>query len=718
MKRLILAALFALMPCLASAQSTPDLIPGILSAYPNRNMQGDTKWSPTVDQWDAITKYKMDLPTGCSGYLYIAGGVTTACNVTVPSSAVSGFFPASQIADRVRAYNVSGSNLATIGTLAIHSNALTVANVLDFSVGQGVRVNHAGTAFALNAPSGGTVTPTGTTGSTAYQYEVAALDANGGVGAVASSFQTAVGNATLSATNYNALTWTASTGTTPAGYAVYKNISGTYNLVGVTPTNSFNDYGFLSYTALDWIPATAPVAKLADWLVTTISTINGTSFGLAAAASTGAVTQGVYHDDTSALSAYFAANYNAPLPIGRYLVSSQISIPAYVQINGAAQWQSVITGVQIFSYIFKLNYGDNISNLTFQVPPLSAAMGAFNINSVNLTNITCQGANLGGASAYCLYDNNGDQINGTNLTLQGWPGIASGQATGGGVPGINVQSGVGVNLSNVQSFNSSNTPLPTQSTVWFNSCFNCTILNSSLNNNQLTNANNTYGVYVTGGSQADIITSNQILNYTADVRVDAQTTGGLLTVDIEANHFDFCGLACVLFGQGQWFTVVGNSFAGEHFAGIDGILFGSSAIYGPNSIIGNTMDGFDGSGSYNMAFNSSLVATTVADNVFTHTGTPAISTAGAQIVIHDNSGYNPVGVYQAAYAVASGATYTAGASPETHYLTGGTISAVKIPAGTGSTVCTATPCPSIVLGPGETMSVTYSAVPQDIKSVH
>lgn len=54
------AALSVTLWTSAFAQSTPDLIPGIGSAYPNRNMQGDTKWAPTVDQWDALTKYKLD----------------------------------------------------------------------------------------------------------------------------------------------------------------------------------------------------------------------------------------------------------------------------------------------------------------------------------------------------------------------------------------------------------------------------------------------------------------------------------------------------------------------------------------------------------------------------------------------------------------------------------------------------------------------------------
>ena len=655
--------------------------------------------------------------TAQTGYLYGNGSGAATGSTTIPSAAISGVIPSSQISAATAAFHVSGSNLATTGSISANSGTLTAASARDFVVGQGIRVNHAGPAFTLNAPTGGTATPTGTVGSTTYQYKIAALDPNGGVSAAAGSFQTTTGNATLSATNFNYLTWTASSGTAPAGYAVYKNISGTYTLIGVTPDNTFNDYGFLSYTALDWIPATAPASALADWLVTTISGIAGTTFTLAATATTAATAQGVYHDDTAGLQAYFAANFSAPLPVGRFLVSSQINIPAYVQITGAAQWQSVITSAQIYSYILNLNYGDNVGNLAFQTPTLNVAMGVFNVNSININNVTCQDGSTGGHSSYCMYVSGSATINATNMTLQGWPAITSGQTTGGGIPGINVQSGTGVNLSNIQAFNNNATPTANQATVWFNSCFNCTIVNSNLNNNGNVVSPNSSGILVSGSSQADIISANQILGYTSNVRVDNATGVGLLTVDISANHFDFCAQYCILFEQGSWFTVTGNSFAGEHTAGVTGIYWAATAPYGPNAVTANTFDGFDGTGAANIQMSSSQVQTVIADNSFTHSGTPAIVTSGASVVVHDNPGYNPVGTFQSTYAPASGATYTAGASPETHYLVGGTVTAVTIPAGSGSNVCTATPC-TMVLGPGETFSVTYSAAPQDIKTIH
>lgn len=71
---------------------------------------------------------------------------------------------------------------------------------------------------ALTTPVGLGVTATGTTGSTAYSYRVSAFNSVGETLACA-SVAIANGNATLSATNYNALAWTAVTGAT--GYNIW-----------------------------------------------------------------------------------------------------------------------------------------------------------------------------------------------------------------------------------------------------------------------------------------------------------------------------------------------------------------------------------------------------------------------------------------------------------------------------------------------------------------
>jgi hypothetical protein len=92
---------------------------------------------------------------------------------------------------------------------------------------------------ALTTPTGLGVTPTGTTGSTTYSYRVSAFNSIGETLAC-TSVSTATGNATLSATNYNALAWTVVTGAT--GY----NIWGRY-ATGLGETYMGTVYGVVVY---------------------------------------------------------------------------------------------------------------------------------------------------------------------------------------------------------------------------------------------------------------------------------------------------------------------------------------------------------------------------------------------------------------------------------------------------------------------------------------
>src|SRR5262249_48087791 len=151
---------------------------------------------------------------------------THKCN----STSAAGFpqdcnYPVYNVRDP--AFGAAGSNQTTTGTISATSNSLALSLAADFQNGQGIRINHAGAAFATNPPTGLTVTPTGTTGATTYTYTIASIDAAGGIGAAIATVSTTTGNATLSPTNYNALSWTAPvSGPAPAGYAVYGRTNG------------------------------------------------------------------------------------------------------------------------------------------------------------------------------------------------------------------------------------------------------------------------------------------------------------------------------------------------------------------------------------------------------------------------------------------------------------------------------------------------------------
>jgi hypothetical protein len=252
----------------------------------------------------------------------------TACTVSL-SIPVS---PANGGTNVVHALTyASGSAQTTTGTISAASNNLTLAAAIDFSNGQGIRVDHAGAAFAASPPTSATVTPTGTTGATSYAYTVASIDANGGVGAAIANFTTATGNATLSLTNYNALSWTAGAGA--ASYAVYGRVSGSLTLLAITAGTTFNDYGSGTWPyngPPSWLPTTPQGSALADWLVTTVASGGGTtSLVLSGTATTAATSKAVLHDDTASLQTAINAASAASVPLfldcGSYYVTSEMT---------------------------------------------------------------------------------------------------------------------------------------------------------------------------------------------------------------------------------------------------------------------------------------------------------------------------------------------------------------------------------------------------------
>jgi len=175
-------------------------------------------------------------------------------------------------------------------------------------------------------------------------------------------------------------------------------------------------------------------------------------------------------------------------------------------------------------------------------------------------------------------------------------------------------------------------------------------------------------------------------------------------------------LQCIYGGPSSRFSVTGNHIVNPNpTLGAGGVYVNGTGCAINSNIIQNFAYGvyLDSAATQCMVTGNTLVANT-------H-GVGDASTAATN-VIANNLGYNPVGVTFGTYTTGTGATYTAGPSPETHYLTGGTVTAVKVPPGgntvySGTSACGTAPC-IVQLGPNETMSVTYSAAPNDTKSVH
>jgi hypothetical protein len=96
----------------------------------------------------------------------------------------------------------------------------------------------------IGSPEDLTITQGGTPGTTSYTYRVTAYTSDG-ESIACTAVASATGNATLSAVNYNTLTWTAVTGAT--GYYIYRTVSAgtpsTTGYIGTTTDETYDDDG-------------------------------------------------------------------------------------------------------------------------------------------------------------------------------------------------------------------------------------------------------------------------------------------------------------------------------------------------------------------------------------------------------------------------------------------------------------------------------------------
>lgn len=130
-------------------------------------------------------------------------------------------------------YGASGSSLTTTGTISASSSALALAGSLDFQNGHGIRVDHAGAAFTASQPSGLAVTQVGTAGATTIAYQIASLDAAGGVGQAITAVTSTSSNASRDEQDFDRLTWSGGAGA--SSYAVWANVaSAGYAYVGLS----------------------------------------------------------------------------------------------------------------------------------------------------------------------------------------------------------------------------------------------------------------------------------------------------------------------------------------------------------------------------------------------------------------------------------------------------------------------------------------------------
>lgn len=166
-------------------------------------------------------------------------------------------------------------------------------------------------------------------------------------------------------------------------------------------------------------------------------------------------------------------------------------------------------------------------------------------------------------------------------------------------------------------------------------------------------------------------------------------------------------------------VISGNSQSSSNTS--DGILIvsGANDIRIKNCRIGATYNGTDSvtlTNSQRWGINISNASVTnyelIGNNVTANTtgGITDSGGSGGSRLVKDNIGYNPLGMSSITLG-ASPATYTAGATPETVFIAGGTVSGITV---SGTAVCGALsggPAATIQLNPNQSMVVTYSSAP-------
>ena len=166
------------------------------------------------------------------------------------------------------------------------SGIVYVRNWTGTLIGTGASVSLADGSFsdilvtALSNAGAPTITPQGTTGATTYGYKIVARDTLKTAAASAEG-TTATGNAALSSTNYNAITWSAVTNA--VSYDIYRTTGGaTQGKIGNTTGTVLNDTGLVGGGETAPSTNTTGAIQVADGSVSAPgpSFVNDTNTGL------------------------------------------------------------------------------------------------------------------------------------------------------------------------------------------------------------------------------------------------------------------------------------------------------------------------------------------------------------------------------------------------------------------------------------------------------
>jgi len=643
----------------------------------------------------------------------LLGTVTLAGGITYSGGATSGL-----------AVSVSGTTI----TVAISAAAT--------STGASAPTSNT----TSTTPTAPTVTAEGTTGTTSWGYAIALLDGKGGMTAASPATTITNGNATLSATNYNAINWPT---VSAAGIALYRSPAGgtpsSTGLIAIVNGAAIDDTGLATITAPVGVASTPPSSALGEFLVTTIQSGAGTtSLTLAAAASATVNGAVVRHDDTAAIqSGVNAAAGVAALrvPNGTYTISSTITIPSnsHIIIDGNLRLADQANASMFL-------FAANASNVTVE------GSGVLDGNSANQVGNTWLGIGTNTAASYLIV---------RGLTFQNFAGAPV--SIGGTSHDVLLQGCLFLNNREPAEFAGQSYRCVANGLVIDGSgdagfAFWGGVYESAITGCAITNCSGG-GIGIFNDSQGtqpchDILVSGCLIAYNQSVGIgilsnqtpavanyNITLTGNHLYRNNQGNHLS-TGSIIIPSGQGSNITIAGNTIHhdGNGSNGAVGIIAQGAKI----NIIANTIfdegQGGQGSGIAVSAANSIVIGNLLFDdqttpttlyhiNVTTATsglliannhvdknvvtnGAPIAYPGNATAVV-DNVGYNPVGLVTAPAVPASGTAVTnTFGFPVRVFVSGGTVTNIAVN-GTNTGMTSG----MIYLAPNESITLTYTAAP-------
>jgi hypothetical protein len=173
----------------------------------------------------------------------------------------------------------------------------------------------------------------------------------------------------------------------------------------------------------------------------------------------------------------------------------------------------------------------------------------------------------------------------------------------------------------------------------------------------------------------------------------------------------------ILVGQAGHAQIAYNQLQGINSTSGNGIVVGAQVSGALCMVSHNDIYGWV-SGGLGIWLQSGSAGILVDGNTFVN-NTNSILNQSTNNIIINNPGYNPVGPATITVG-ASPFTYTAGSSPETIYVWGGTVSQINVDKNSGSlsTIAASQSNCCFDLGPFEQIKVTYSVAPNMNKMVH